>query len=530
MGRWSPEIADGFAAYPSKLDSAHFFGPPPTDGAVRCEARFEGLADGQEGRPPAPVTRLQLITGNRVWAELLLREVLLPKGRLGSAPAELRRAFLRDRVASPGVGLSRLSSAATHLSEAEVAASDWLPGTVALAYGATVEDRFALTREVAIKDHICRHTGNHPTLIDVDLATASGVSAGQPLTRYAVSVTAGDTGEVTVSDQHTPSLDVSPLRRYWRDYFQRRDTWAVEDVYYGLIDRYVRRVVLTHPVEFQAIHGRPALFLANHQVGVESLLFSTLASALLGKPTITLAKDEHRTTWLGRLIKHCFSYPGLEDPGLITFFERDNPRSLPLLIRRLGERMGAGERAVMVHSEGTRSLTCRKPVELLSGSFIDMAMKNGVPIVPVRFTGGLPVEPLEQRIEFPLGQGRQDYWFGKPILPEEIEPLKYRDRRTFVLEAMNNTGPDQALEVPFPGRPEFAAEVEAWVEATGASPEHAAIFKTLEQLENPGPETQRILEGARTGELRVDSSEQGQWLAELARRLYGERGPSVVSG
>ena len=526
--RWSSEVADGFAAYPSVLDSAHFFGTPPTHGPVRCEARFEGLSNGSEGRPPSPVTRLQLIAGERVWAELVLREVLLPKGRLGTAPAQLRRSFLRDRIASSGVGLSRLSTSATHLSESEVAASDWLPGTVALAYGAEVQDRFGLTREVAIKDHISRHTGNHPTLIEVDLATASGVAAGQPLTRYAVSVTAAESGEITVSDEHPPSLDIGPLRRYWRDYFQRADTWAVEDIYYGLIERYVRRVVLTHPEEFKAIYGRPALFLANHQVGVESLLFSTLASALIGKPTITLAKDEHRTSWLGRLIKHCFSYPGIVDPELITFFERDNPRSLPLLIRELGKRMGDGERAVMVHSEGTRSLTCRKPVELLSGSFIDMAMKNGAPIVPVRFTGGLPVEPLEERIEFPLGHGRQDYWFGRPILPEELEPMKYRDRRTFVLEAMNHTGPDQSQETPHPGRPDFAAEVEAWIEATGASPEHAAIFKTLQQLENPGPETRRLLEGAQAGELHLDTGELGQWTAELAGRLFGERGPSVV--
>jgi hypothetical protein len=40
-----------------------------------------------------------------------------------------------------------------------------------------------------------------------------------------------------------------------------------------------------------------------------------------------LAKGDHRESWLGRLIAHCFSFPGVVDPEVIAFF--DGFRSSP---------------------------------------------------------------------------------------------------------------------------------------------------------------------------------------------------------
>ena len=337
---------------------------------------------------------------------------------------------------------------------------------------------------------------------------------------------AGENGELEVTDHGSPRIDLGPLRRYWTTYLGIED-WPVEDVYYGLIERFMRRVVVTDPEGLRSIHGRSTLFLANHQVGVESLLFSIVSSALVGTPTVTLAKAEHKTTWLGRLIAHCFSYPGVTDPEVIAFFERENMRSLPLIIRKLGRRMKEEPRSVMVHCEGTRSLTCRKPVEALAGSFVDMARKAGAAIVPVRFTGGLPAEPLANRIEFPLGYGQQDYWLGAPLSPEELGELRYKDRRLAVMDAINALGPGNEEEESLPANPDFGAAVEDWIARTGASPEHAAIYKTLEKLERPGREARRLIEAARTGRLEVDDDPSGRWLAELARPFFGERGPKV---
>ncbi|MHC4390942.1 MAG: hypothetical protein ACYS22_06445, partial [Planctomycetota bacterium] len=132
-----------------------------------------------------------------------------------------------------------------------------------------------------------------------------------------------------------------------------------------------------------------------------------VASGLTEVPTVTLAKMEHKATWLGQLIQHCFSYPGIADPKLMTFFDRADPTSLPQIIGELAGEMAGPGRSVMVHVEGTRALTARHAVEKMSGSFIDLALAVGAPVVPVRFVGGLPVEPLDERIEFPVGMGTQ---------------------------------------------------------------------------------------------------------------------------
>ena len=168
------------------------------------------------------------------------------------------------------------------------------------------------------------------------------------------------------------------------------------------------------------MRGKSILYLANHQVAIESLLFSIIASGLTRVPTVTLAKDEHRSTWLGLLIKHCFSYPGLVDPKVITYFDRNDPESLATIIANLAAEMTGPGKSVMVHVEGTRSLSCREPVIKMSSAFIDMAIATRAHIVPVRFVGGLPAEPLKERIEFPIGMGKQDIYLGCPIPPRKL--------------------------------------------------------------------------------------------------------------
>ncbi len=232
-------------------------------------------------------------------------------------------------------------------------------------------------------------------------------------------------GEVRVSGDGRGTLDLAPLRKFWTRWFDR-GPWPVEDLYYGLVGRFVGRVVVEDPAAYAALRGRSVLYLANHQTGVESLLFSIVASALNEVPTVTLAKIEHRDTWLGRLIAHAFSYPGVTDPRVMTFFDREDKASLVRVIGELAAEMAGPGRSVMVHVEGTRALSCRTPVEKMSGAFIDMALAVGAPVVPVRFVGGLPADPLETRLEFPLGMGRQDIHLGTPLLPEHLRrpPLR----------------------------------------------------------------------------------------------------------
>jgi 3-hydroxymyristoyl/3-hydroxydecanoyl-(acyl carrier protein) dehydratase/1-acyl-sn-glycerol-3-phosphate acyltransferase len=500
LDTWGDAYSADKVAYPAFIPVMEFFGPAPTVGTVRCEVRERPFL----GTPDYPVFAIQLIGEDGVWCQFELVESCFPKGPLVAAEPIGRRAFIRDRLPVDGLRLSRTTGpgGATLLSDAEVVDSDWLPGTIEAIYGTTD------TAEIARREHVAAAHRLHPGRVFDQL----------PLTRFDLRVTGSD-GEARVEGDGRGVLDIADVREFWAGWFGR-DDWPVEDIHGALIERFLGRVVLAAPQEYAQLRGRSVLYLANHQTGVESLIFAVVASALNRVPTVALAKIEHRETWLGRLIRHCFSYPGAADPVLMTFFDRDDKESLGRVIAQLAEEMTGPGRSVMVHIEGTRSLSCRNPIQKMSGAFTDMAMAVAAPIVPVRFIGGLPADPVEKRLEFPVGMGRQDIHFGRPILPEELAPLHYGARKKLVIDAINDLGVPNEQEQPLPADPAFARRVLAWQRQTGVSPEHATLHEALAELASTSEPIGRLLRATNAAEL-ADTSPQGRWLAELGRRLLG---------
>ncbi|WP_437279842.1 beta-ketoacyl synthase N-terminal-like domain-containing protein [Sorangium sp. So ce375] len=513
---WDPGSPPAQIAFPSRIPSLRLYGPAPGS-PVRVEVRYEGRDDrfvsfrvqaiAQAGAEAGAAA------GERVWLELRLVEVLLPQGSIGGAPPGIRRAFLRDR-APVDLGVSRVDAASgeARCSPADVRTMDWMPGTVAQLYEASGD----LVEAAAVKDHVARRAGVHPSTVSL-----AGISSAQPLTRWPFAV-AREGSEVVVRDAGPPVIDIAPVRRYWGA-AMGIGRWPAEDLYFGLIERFIRRIHVVDPAAFRAVKGRSLLYLGNHQVGVESLLFGIAVSGLTEVSTVTVAKAEHRATWLGTMLAHCFAYPGARDPKVITYFDREDKASLGGIIAELGVEMQGAGKGVMVHVEGTRSLECRTPVRKMSGAFIDMALAVGVPVVPVRFSGALPSEPLDRRLEFPLGMGVQDIWIGRPLLPEELAGLTYKDRKDLVISGINGLGPSNADEQPFPGDPAFAASVDAWVEEAGVAHEDATVFRVLQACADPTPETAAILEAARTGRLVPPDARRADWLRKLAARLLGRR-------
>jgi acyl transferase domain-containing protein/1-acyl-sn-glycerol-3-phosphate acyltransferase len=520
LAAWSPEVPGDRVAYPHRVVSLRFHGPVPAAGTVRLETRFTGF-DGDVRHPRFAV---QAIAAGRVVASLDLVEVLLPKGPIGSLPREARRAFLRDRVFVAGARIAREEGGATRCTVADVRASDWLPGTVAAAYGGGGDD---LVAAVAVGDHVAARAGVHPATVSWERETGVARAAAEPLTARPLAL-AREGDAVVVRDAGPARLDLAPVRAFWDAYFGI-GRWPVEDLYYGLAERFVDRVRLADPEAFGRLRGRPVLYLANHQVGVESLLFSVLASGISGVRTVTLAKIEHRTTWLGLLIQHAFSHPGVVDPGVITYFDRAAREELPRVIAFLADEIRLRGKSVMVHVEGTRSFSCRTPVVKMSGAFLDMAIATATPVVPVRFSGGLPAETLPEHLEFPTGMGRQVVWIGRPLEPAELAALPYKERKDLVVGAINGLGPSNAEETPGASDPEFAAAAAAWSRATGASPEHAVLHETLRRVDHPCDGTRLLLDAVRARRLPAADGTSGPWLAELAKRLGGRAGTAPPS-
>jgi 3-hydroxymyristoyl/3-hydroxydecanoyl-(acyl carrier protein) dehydratase/1-acyl-sn-glycerol-3-phosphate acyltransferase len=519
LSRWSAAIPEGLAGYPYRVASLRVFAPLPREGALRLEVRFAGF----DGGSRFPAFDLQVLRGDEVLVAARLVEILVPMTRIGMAPPAERRAFLGERRYVGGLGLSVTEHGTTTLAASELAEADWLPGNAARIYALPPQaDALAL---VAVKDHVARVAAVHPSRVEVAPDLSSAVVSTRPLRRHPVTLERAR-DRVAVRDAGAPSLDLAPVRRHW-DAWSAVGRWPMEDLYYGLISRFVADVVVVDPDAYAAVRGRSCLYLANHQVAIESLLFSVVVAGLSEVSTITLAKAEHRTSWIGGLIDLSFSYPGVKDPGLVAFFEREDRDSLPRIVAGLAREMATTGKSVMVHVEGTRSLSCRHPVIKMSSAFVEMALGVGAPIVPVRFVGGLPGEELPRRLEFPLGHGRQEYWIGPPIAPEELQRFPLKERKQVLIDGINALGPPNAEEAPAAPDHAFADAVDDWVRATGATPEHATLFRTLEGLQQTHPAVVRLVEAAQNGRLDLADTPEDRWLAELARRLFGAHGPRV---
>jgi 1-acyl-sn-glycerol-3-phosphate acyltransferase len=317
------------------------------------------------------------------------------------------------------------------------------------------------------------------------------------------------------------------VRDWWRERLGVGAGCPPEDLCLGLAERFLASVSYDDGSATAAFQGRGALYVANHQVGIESLVFSLIASTLGDTVTLALAKAEHRQSWLGRFYAETFTYPGLADPGLLVFARRQDRTGLARAFERLGAELQSGK-SVLVHVEGTRALAARRPVRELSLALLDTAIAAGAPVVPIRFIGGLPVEPLAVRLEFPIGYARQDCVIGRPIEADQLAALPSAARKRLVIDAINALGPPLEHEQPAAPDLDFAARVAAWQGATGATHTDAVMFQILRERPAPSHAIEALLAGAERGRLELDQSAESQWLRTLARRLFGPHGPEVA--
>ena len=314
-----------------------------------------------------------------------------------------------------------------------------------------------------------------------------------------------------------PVLDYDRIFEYGRNLFNI-GPWLFENITRALWERFVRYVILEDPNAFEKVSHRSLLYLGNHQVQVESILFPLLAQVLTQRRIVTIADADHKTGWIGSLIDIVYSHPGINYPKNIVYFNQNDKKSLFTIIGQFKEQIKNQGISVFLHTEGRLGLTCRNPVKILSSVFIDMALESDLPIVPVRFKGGLPFENLEATLDFPVGYTKQDYYIGTPILPETLRTLNYADRRKTVINAINNLGGSNAQEIPGKPDPLFMKSVASWRKKTGATEVKAVIFKALDMLtELPKEKTHKTLLKRGHGEtIEFKDDDKDRWLKKLA--------------
>jgi acyl transferase domain-containing protein/3-hydroxymyristoyl/3-hydroxydecanoyl-(acyl carrier protein) dehydratase/1-acyl-sn-glycerol-3-phosphate acyltransferase len=335
-----------------------------------------------------------------------------------------------------------------------------------------------IATQVAIKEHVARLAETDPSRVSVVSVARDLHSAAcdvEPLRRWHVR-TVTDRHKVTVSGEEA-FLDFDAARAFWKRDRVSSAPPALERLVASLTRQFVRRIRLEDAPAVQALRGAPVLFLANHQTLLESALFPVLAPAVTGSPIIALAKIEQKVSLLVQTMVRIFSaFSELPSEPILYFDQRDRA-SLLSLTQHLEAAMSSQGRSALIHIEGGRNLTCRKPVRTIGAALLELAVAADVPIVPVRFTGGLPVEPAPEKLDLPAGFGKQDYWIGKPIFPKEFRGLPLIDRKSLVLGAINALGVPNELETPHPPDAAFASAIARRMESAGIGSVEAALLE-----------------------------------------------------
>ena len=323
-------------------------------------------------------------------------------------------------------------------------------------------------------------------------------------------------------------IDIEAAVAYWADTTHTPSDSLASDLQRAVYRAYVGNLHVNAET-LKRLQESPAIYLANHQVQLESAVATNLISSLTCRRLITLANRKHESRWIGRYLAALSRYPGSTGLDVVEYFDPDRPETMFEILARVREELRRGTRSFFLHPQGQRGLSAVAPVSKVSAVFLDLALDLDLPIVPVRISGGLPVEPLSEPLELPYAHARQDYALGQPLEAPALRALRLPDRVARVRDALNHVGGLPAAAHPGAGDPARAERVLRWQNVTGADEALAALFVALTDLPKPCPDTQRLLAAAQSGVLVLDTSAKDAWLGEMARLLFGARGPRVSS-
>lgn len=465
---------DSTAGISHHIAWARFYRDAPQRGKVTAEARFAGFEDAQHR---FPIVDLWYGVGDRPWAQIRVVEVLLPKTSPGQVDGVKRRAFL-ERRAVPGLSLGeRRAPGEIVLNAKRVGEANWFTGTVQSVYSCAINGE-ALVAEVAVKEAVAHaaHGAIHPSQVQL----RNGEVSCPVLPLEQVSVAVDRTDSQTYRASATLQCDWEPMRVWWGQQTGKPNGWFGELLVWALLSRYVRHVIVEDPAAFQELRGRSVLLLANHQVQMESVLGTVIASWLTDTTVAIISNAKHLDRWVGRLSRALGSR---ESTGLrnIHYFDQSDPHEFFTILDKVRHDIAERGSSLMVHTAGTRQTSSTQRVGTLTSTLLDLAVQMSVPIVPVHFAGGLPEQPLNHKLEVPYRHTAQDYIFGSPIMPDELTPLPYAARRTRVLNAINALAPISNT----PHEPNPAAESRIRAAAPDLAPSHAiwaAIEDALDAL------------------------------------------------
>nr|VFJ51145.1 MAG: PfaB family protein [Candidatus Kentron sp. FW] len=446
LGIWFANAPRDQVAYPQHIPWLRIYGPTPTMGPVCCRVKASKL----ENNTAHFLIQLDDPQGSP-WLAMELHESLLPMGRLLSMDYRARRPFLEERRFVPDVRLSLPLQKGATLSQSDVIAANWFPGTLETVYNSW-QSILELTESIVVKECLSTQTALHPSVFQYDGQLVE--TPYLPFSRiHPVIEKAGD--QVTVLDC-SETLDISGPRSWWRNHLNRigmrpLDDGSLEALVFALIGRFVRRVVIADPQGFADCRGKSGVFLTDHPPGVASILFNILASGLFERPLLMVTDSERQDARTGSFLSLLESWPGVHLPPLLTFSDSTKQGDAKGAFSAfLQKRLASATSALLIHATG-------------QGDLIRVLAKSGAPIIPVRFSG----EPSPDFI-------MRDYFIGAPVLPGQYPDEKPEEH---LLAALRDPGTRIS---PPPLDEDLARQITEIAQTHSLEPAAAAVLAALQ--------------------------------------------------
>lgn len=273
----------------------------------------------------------------------------------------------------------------------------------------------------------------------------------------------------------------------------------------------------------------PTCYYANHQTSYESFLISYLHFALTGTPLLVVT---HPGLFQNDYGEHCLlmaeglrraNHPAADAIHVAAVpHERQQARDF---LRGLPDRLDG--RSLLVHVGAWREVEEGQPVSTMSKDLMDVTMKLGRSVIPIRISGGLPPRSLGYKFHLPYKMSRLIIEIADPIEHEELCLIEPADRRRRILELINGMAPPAGT---YAGRSNTALTKNCLHRhvRTGSSALKCFLMEALESMSDPSPETGLLKDFIRTGVLPTEGVEDAAWFARQAMWITDGRGLKTV--
>jgi len=493
MHLWFPKTGEGNIAFPMELSELAFYRDLPRTGFVHVRARTNHLANRY-----FPIIQFWIFEGTQLAAEFSLKLLLVPKGPLVNISPISWKRFLKRSGHISGLVFGSDTGTLRQARKENIKAMDWLPGTIASVFRVSESEKNFYTK-VALKAHAGDLMAIHPSRVSFEPATGS--CRNLPLNRLSVSATETK-AFIETAHKGIEALDLSSVKTYWHEKIGVKHS-ILSDLFEGFVIKFIRRIVLESPDEIQACQGKPVMFMSNHQTGVETPLMAIFLGYLFNSPIYGITNKEQQNGILGHLNQLVKNSAGTRLPFHMRVFDQEKRLQLSQILYEIADKIKTEAASLYIACEGRRAFRAGHKITQLSSLFIDFLIEHQIPVVPIRFTGGLPVKGPDIYYDFPYGYGQQDIYLGRIIRPETLADLAYGQRPEFILDRINSLGPELEKETPLGPDKNFETRVNTLSKALGIPKMAAAAAACLDYIESPSRETKIFMDSLKTNGLTL---------------------------